>query len=218
MYALTLVVIYRDASWGKRVWVKRVRYRVRFFSDSVFRRLGWSRFFPGQRRRAVNHYLFLCFTLSSGGERNETRERRYRKGGKKGARERVKVGGKRMLRRAPRSSNYYGFSGSNSPDGNTTQFTHADCAREDVNSCQSDGPFHLLFFAGAPNRHRGRSWTIIRFSTFSSSVLRPFPFSTLVSRLRASIRCFVAFDHDFTYLAHIFQNRNKSQISISTFY
>lgn len=47
-----------------------------------------------------------------------------------------------------RSSNYYGFSGSNSPDGNTTQFTHADCAREDVNSCQSDGPFHLLFFVG----------------------------------------------------------------------
>lgn len=74
---------------------------------------------------------------------------------------------------AARSSNYYGFSGSNSPDGNTTQFTHADCAREDVNSCQSDGPFHLLFFAGAPNRHRGRSWTIIRFSTFSSPVLRP---------------------------------------------
>lgn len=35
-----------------------------------------------------------------------------------------------------RSSNYYGFSGSNSPDGNTTQFTHADCSREDVNSCQ----------------------------------------------------------------------------------
>jgi len=24
-----------------------------------------------RRRRAVNHYLFLCFTLSSGGERNE---------------------------------------------------------------------------------------------------------------------------------------------------
>lgn len=36
------------------------------------------------------------------------------------------------------SSNYYGFSGSNSPSvGNTTQFTHADCSREDVNSCQS---------------------------------------------------------------------------------
>lgn len=51
-----------------------------------------------------------------------------------------------------RSSNYYGFSGSNSPDGNTTQFTHADCAREDVNSCQLDGPFHLLFFVATPNR------------------------------------------------------------------
>lgn len=44
------------------------------------------------------------------------------------------------------SSNCYGFSGSNSPDrGNTSQFTHADCAREDVNSCRSDGPFYLFF-------------------------------------------------------------------------
>lgn len=87
---------------------------------------------------------------------------------------------------AARSSNYYGFSGSNSPDGNTTQFTHADCAREDVNSCQSDGPFHLLFFAGAPNRHRGRSWTIIRFSTFSSPVLRP-PFHPFPRSFRALV-------------------------------
>lgn len=59
------------------------------------------------------------------------------------------VGGKRRCFGERRSSNYYGFSGSNSPDGNTTQFTHADCAREDVNSCQSDGPFHLLFFVGS---------------------------------------------------------------------
>lgn len=98
------------------------------------------------------------------------------KGREKGReRARAKVRGKRedASASAARSSNYYGFSGSNSPDGNTTQFTHADCAREDVNSCQSDGPFHLLFFAGAPNRHRGRRWTIIRFSTFSSPVLRP---------------------------------------------
>lgn len=44
------------------------------------------------------------------------------------------------------SSNCYGFSGSNSPDhGNTSQFTHADCTREDVNSCQSGGPFYLFF-------------------------------------------------------------------------
>lgn len=166
----------------------------------------------------MNHYLFLCFTLSSGGERNERgRERWYRNGREKkgarvqeGERERGrKSEGKRMLRRAARSSNYYGFSGSNSPDGNTTQFTHADCAREDVNSCQSDGPFHLLFFAVAPNRHRGRSRTIIRFSTFSSPVLRP-PISRpphsvfhVVSRPRASARCFVAFDHHFTYLEHV---------------
>lgn len=143
-----------------------------------------------------------------------TRERRYGKGGEKG---RERAGESRREEdasaSAARSSNYYGFSGSNSPDGNTTQFTHADCAREDVNSCQSDGPFHLLFFAGASNRHRGRSWTIIRFSTFSSPVLRPLSlplFSTLVSRPRASIRRFVAFNHDFTYLACIFWKRNES--------
>lgn len=142
----------------------------------MFRGLGWSRFFPEQRRRAVNHYLFLCFTLSSGGERNERGSDGTERGGEKG---RERAGESRREEdasaSAARSSNYYGFSGSNSPDGNTTQFTHADCAREDVNSCQSDGPFHLLFFAGAPNRHRGRSWTIIRFSTFSSPVLRPPP-------------------------------------------
>lgn len=145
-----------------------------FFYDSVFRGLGWSRFFPEQRRRAVNHYLFLYFTLSSGGERNERGSDGTERVGKKG---RERAGESRREEdasaSAARSSNYYGFSGSNSPDGNTTQFTHADCAREDVNSCQSDGPFHLLFFAGAPNRHRGRSRTIIRFSTFSSPVLRP---------------------------------------------
>lgn len=149
-----------------------------FFYDSAFRGLGWSRFFPEQRRRAVNHYLFLCFTLSSGGERNERGSDGTEKGGEKG---RERAGESRREEdasaSAARSSNYYGFSGSNSPDGNTTQFTHADCAREDVNSCQSDGPFHLLFFAGAPNRHRGRSWTIIRFSTFSSPVLRPLSLS-----------------------------------------
>lgn len=142
----------------------------------MFRGLGWSRFFPEQRRRAVNHYLFLYFTLSSGGERNERGSDGTERVGKKG---RERAGESRREEdasaSAARSSNYYGFSGSNSPDGNTTQFTHADCAREDVNSCQSDGPFHLLFFAGAPNRHRGRSWTIIRFSTFSSPVLRPRP-------------------------------------------
>lgn len=185
---------------------------------SVFRGLGRSRFFPEQRRRAaVNHYLFLCFTLSSGAVR-ETNEGATGngKGGEKG---RERAGESRREEdasaSAARSSNYYGFSGSNSPDGNTTQFTHADCAREDVNSCQSDGPFHLLFFAGAPNRHRGRSRTIIRFSTFSSPVLRPpllLPFSMLVSRPRTSIRRFVAFNHDFTYLACIFRKRNESRI------
>lgn len=142
-----------------------------------------------ERASAVNHYLFLCFTLSSGGERNEREGATVqRKGGKKGERERESPREEEedASVSAARSSNYYGFSGSNSPDGNTTQFTHADCAREDVNSCQSDGPFHLLFFAGAPNRHRGRRWTIIRFSTFSSPVLRPsFPrsFRALVSSL-----------------------------------
>jgi len=132
-----------------------------------------------------------------------------------------------MLRRerAERSSNYYGFSGSNSPDGNTTQFTHADCAREDVNSCQSDGPFHLLFFAGAPNRHRGRRWTIIRFSTFSSPVLRRLPsvlarslvhppppparFSALVSPAEN-----VAFNRDPTYLARtLSRSKQKSNFN-----
>lgn len=169
----------REGGRGKRARVKRIRYRARFFFffyDSVFRGLGRSRFFPEQRRRAVNHYLFLYFTLSSGGERNERGSDGTERVGKKG---RERAGESRREEdasaSAARSSNYYGFSGSNSPDGNTTQFTHADCAREDVNSCQSDGPFHLLFFAGAPNRHRGRSWTIIRFSTFSSPVLRPRP-------------------------------------------
>lgn len=170
----------------------------------------------------MNHYLFLCFTLSSGGERNE---RGRATAGRKGWEEEGEKGRERTgeSRReedasasAARSSNYYGFSGSNSPDGNTTQFTHADCAREDVNSCQSDGPFHLLFFARAPNRHRGRSRTIIRFSTFSSPVLRPplhHPLSTLVSRPRAFIRRFVASNHDFTYLPPcIFRKRNESQI------
>lgn len=182
--------------------VKRVRYRESafFLRQRVFRGLGWSRFFPEhnaappfararERASAVNHYLFLCFTLSSGGERNEREGATVqRKGGKKGERERESPREEEedASVSAARSSNYYGFSGSNSPDGNTTQFTHADCAREDVNSCQSDGPFHLLFFAGAPNRHRGRRWTIIRFSTFSSPVLRPsFPrsFRALVSSL-----------------------------------
>lgn len=74
-----------------------------FFYDSMFHGLGWSRFFPEQRRRAVNHYLFLCFTLSSGGERNERGSDGTEGVGKKGARERAKVGGKRMLRRAPRA-------------------------------------------------------------------------------------------------------------------
>lgn len=60
-------------------------------------------FFPEQRRRAVNHYLFLCFTLSSGGERNERGSDGTERVGKKGTRERAKVGGKRMLRRAPRA-------------------------------------------------------------------------------------------------------------------
>lgn len=161
-----------------------------FFYDSVFRGLGWSRFFPEQRRRAVNHYLFLYFTLSSGGERNERGSDGTERVGKKG---RERAGESRREEdasaSAARSSNYYGFSGSNSPDGNTTQFTHADCAREDVNSCQSDGPFHLLFFAGALNRHRGRSWTIIRFSTFSSPVLRPRPPPPLLFHARFAPSC-----------------------------
>lgn len=89
----------------------------------------------------------------------QEREKGRREKGREREGERERAGESRMEEDASpraRSSNYYGFSGSNSPDGNTTQFTHADCAREDVNSCQSDGPFHLLFFAGAPNRHRGR--------------------------------------------------------------
>lgn len=61
-----------------------------------------------------------------------------------------------------RPSNCYGFSGSNSPDhGNTSQFTHADCAREDVNSCRSDGPLYtssfLSLFPLTSNRSRGRT-------------------------------------------------------------
>lgn len=58
-----------------------------FFYDSVFRGLGRSRFFPEQRRRAVNHYLFLYFTLSSGGERNERGSDGTERVGKKRARE-----------------------------------------------------------------------------------------------------------------------------------
>lgn len=190
----------------------------------MFRGLGWNRFFPEQRRRcrrAVNHYLFLCFTLSSGGERNERGSDGTERVGEKG-RERADESRREedASASAARSSNYYGFSGSNSPDGNTTQFTHADCAREDVNSCQSDGPFHLLFFAGAPNRHRGRSWTIIRFSTFSSPVLRPLSLSLSHPLFHARFapsclhptRRFVAFNDDFTYLACIFRKRNESRI------
>lgn len=185
----------------------------------MFRGLGWSRFFPEQRRRAVNHYLFLCFTLSSGGERNERGSNGTERGGEKG---RERAGESRREEdasaSAARSSNYYGFSGSNSPDGNTTQFTHADCAREDVNSCQSDGPFHLLFFAGAPNRHRGRSWTIIRFSTFSSPVLRPPPLPSRPVPFPRSFRALVPppdVSWLLTMILHIsrciFRKRNESR-------
>lgn len=208
------IAMHRDAPRGENAHeLKRsVTERV-FFSDSVFRGHGWNRFFPGQRaRRVVNHYLFLCFTLSSGGERgergNDGTEREGKGRGKREEerkRERERAGESRMEEDASpraRSSNYYGFSGSNSPDGNTTQFTHADCAREDVNSCQSDGPFHLLFFAGAPNRHRGRRAGRLFGFPLSPRLffaLPPFPlpsshpFSTLVSRTRASVRCFVSF-------------------------
>lgn len=226
MYIHDISWMHRDAPrGGKRARVKAVRYRARvFFSDSVFRGHGWNRFFPGQRaRRAVNHYLFLCFTLSSGGERNERGNDGMEREGKKGAeieregerKERERAGESRMEKDASpraRSSNYYGFSGSNSPDGNTTQFTHADCAREDVNSCQSDGPFHLLFFAGAPNRHRGRRAGRLfgfplsprLFFALSPFPLHPFPFlhsfRTLVPPSDASY----LLNHDFTYLARIF--------------
>lgn len=62
-----------------------------FFYDSVFRRLGWREpFLSGAtppEQRAVNHYLFLYFTLSSGGERNERGSDGTERVGKKGARE-----------------------------------------------------------------------------------------------------------------------------------
>lgn len=151
------------------------------------------------------------------------RERRYGKRGKKGAererekerkRETERAGESRMEEDASpraRSSNYYGFSGSNSPDGNTTQFTHADCAREDVNSCQSDGPFHLLFFAGAPNRHRGRRAGRLFGFPLSPRLFFAFPPFPLPSPFLHSFRALVPpsdasylSNHDFIYLAHIF--------------
>jgi len=139
------------------------------------------------------------------GEREREKERK---------RERERAGESRMEEDASpraRSSNYYGFSGSNSPDGNTTQFTHADCAREDVNSCQSDGPFHLLFFAGAPNRHRGRRAGRLFGFPLSPRLffaLPPFPLSSpFLHSFRALVPPSDASylsNHNFTYLTHIF--------------
>lgn len=100
-------IVRRDASREGRKNAYELKRSVTarvFFSDSVFRGHGWNRFFPGQRARraVVNHYLFLCFTLSSGGERNE-RGKKGAERGREGEREkeRWKVGWKRMLRRAP---------------------------------------------------------------------------------------------------------------------
>jgi len=84
--------------------------------------------------RGESLFIFVFHAVKWRWEKR-TRERRYGKGGEKGC---ERTGESRREEdasaSAARSSNYYGFSGSNSPDGNTTQFTHADCAREDVNS------------------------------------------------------------------------------------